>query len=55
MPLTLLALEPMTIAENLESVRETVAAACRIAGRPVGEVALMAVSKVHPPEFLLEA
>ena len=45
----------MTIAENLEHVRETIAAACRKAGRPVEDVALMAVSKVHPAELLSEA
>ena len=45
----------MAIAENLERVREAVAEASRRAGRGEGEVALMAVSKVHPVEALLEA
>ena len=38
----------MTIQENLAAVRERVAAACLAAGRKPEEVALMAVSKVHP-------
>ncbi len=45
----------MSIAANLDAVREQVAAACRAAGRPEHEVQLMAVSKVHPVEALLEA
>ncbi len=45
----------MTIAENLERVRGEVAEACARSGRACGEVALMAVSKVHPVEFLVEA
>lgn len=45
----------MSIAENLERVRNEVADACARAGRGVDEVALMAVSKVHPAEALLEA
>ncbi len=45
----------MPIAENLERVRDAVARACRDAGRGEGEVALMAVSKVHPVALLLEA
>ncbi len=45
----------MSVAENLTAVREKVAVACRAAGRPVGDVALMAVSKVHPATLLLEA
>lgn len=43
------------IAENLKVVREQIALACRSAGRPPEDVNLMAVSKVHPAEFLLEA
>jgi pyridoxal phosphate enzyme (YggS family) len=42
----------MSIAENLERVRNEVADACARAGR---DVALMAVSKVHPAEAILEA
>ncbi|GAC1356862.1 MAG: YggS family pyridoxal phosphate-dependent enzyme [Acidobacteriaceae bacterium] len=45
----------MTIAENLSRVREQLAQACHAAGRPLEEVQLMAVSKVHPSSFLLEA
>ena len=45
----------MSVAENLTNVREKVEAACRAAGRPVEDVALMAVSKVHPATFILEA
>jgi len=45
----------MSIEANLNRVREEVAAACRRANRPESEVALMAVTKVHPVEFLLEA
>jgi pyridoxal phosphate enzyme (YggS family) len=43
------------IAENLARVRDSIAAACRRAGRDPGEVDLIAVSKTHPVEFLLEA
>jgi pyridoxal phosphate enzyme (YggS family) len=39
----------------LAKVRAEIAEACTRAGRPTGEVALMAVSKVHPVEALLEA
>lgn len=45
-------------ATRLEQVRETIASACRVAGREVGEVTLVAVSKTHPVEAvepLLEA
>jgi len=45
----------MSIAANLEQVRNEVADACARAGRSPTEVALMAVSKVHPVEALLEA
>jgi pyridoxal phosphate enzyme (YggS family) len=45
----------MTIEANLARVREEVASACRRANRPESSVALMAVSKVHPVESLLEA
>ncbi|QMV18328.1 YggS family pyridoxal phosphate-dependent enzyme [Granulicella sp. 5B5] len=45
----------MSIAANLERVRNEVADACARAGRRSAEVALMAVSKVHPAEALLEA
>ena len=45
----------MSIAENLIHLHEQIAASCRRAGRAEGEVELMAVSKVHPVEFILEA
>jgi PLP dependent protein len=44
-----------SIAENLARLEDQIAAACRGAGRPRGEVALMAVSKMHPPSALAEA
>lgn len=44
-----------SIAENLERVEQAITAACRKAGRPRHEVRLMAVSKSHPVEALLEA
>ncbi len=45
----------MAIADNLAKLRAEIAEACARAGRPASEVALMAVSKVHPVEALLEA
>ena len=45
----------MSIAENLARLHESIAAACTRANRPVGEVVLMAVSKMHPVEAMLEA
>jgi pyridoxal phosphate enzyme (YggS family) len=42
-------------AQRLAAVEEQIAAACRHAGRPREEVRLMAVSKVHPVEALVEA
>ena len=45
----------MSIEANLARVREQIAAACRRANRLESEVSLMAVTKVHPVEFLLEA
>lgn len=45
----------MSIEANLARVREQVADACRRANRPESDVSLMAVTKVHPVEFLLEA
>lgn len=43
------------IAENLQRVREELAEACVRAGRKPEDVALMAVSKMHPAEAILEA
>ncbi len=45
----------MSIAANLERLRNEVADACARARRNPSEVALMAVSKVHPAEALFEA
>ncbi len=45
----------MAIADNLQRVREELAAACARAGRSPDAVRLMAVSKTHPAEALLEA
>ena len=44
-----------SIAENLARLHDQIATACRHVNRPVSEVALMAVSKVHPVEVILEA
>jgi pyridoxal phosphate enzyme (YggS family) len=48
-------LEAMSIASNLEEIRERIARAARKAGRELGGVALMAVSKTHPASAILEA
>lgn len=45
----------MSIAANLARLHEQIANACARANRPESSVALMAVSKVHPVESLLEA
>src|SRR5580704_12938018 len=45
----------MSIAENLAHLHEQIAEACSRANRSEGDVALMAVSKVHPVEVILEA
>ena len=44
----------MTLAANLAHIREQIAEACRRAGRAEQEVALMAVSKNHSVEAVLE-
>jgi pyridoxal phosphate enzyme (YggS family) len=44
-----------SIAANLHRLRNQVADACARAGRPPSAVALMAVSKMHPAEALVEA
>ncbi len=43
------------IADNLERVRDQIAAACARAGRDPAEVTLVAVSKTHPAACVLEA
>jgi hypothetical protein len=45
----------VSIATNLARIREEIAEACRRAGRAEAEVALMAVSKMHPAAAILEA
>ena len=45
----------MLISKNLTMLHEQIVEACRKAGRDPASVALMAVSKVHPVECLLEA
>src|SRR5215831_18421539 len=45
----------MSIAQNLEVIHEQMTAACARANRSVTEVALMAVTKMHPVEAILEA
>ena len=45
----------MNFAENLNSIRERIAAACARAGRDTGSVTLLAVSKSHPPETIRTA
>jgi len=45
----------MAFAENLNSIRQRIAAACARAGRDAFSVTLLAVSKTHPPETIREA
>ena len=45
----------MSISANLERIRNEIADACAHAHRDPASVALMAVSKVHPAEAILEA
>jgi PLP dependent protein len=45
----------MSVAENIASVQERIAAAAHHAGRSPGEIILMAVSKTQPPERIREA
>lgn len=45
----------MTLAANLARIREQIAEACRRANRSESEVALMAVTKTHSAEAVLEA
>jgi PLP dependent protein len=45
----------MSIAANLAILHDQIATACRRANRPAAEVALMAVSKFHPVNCILEA
>jgi hypothetical protein len=45
----------MSISANLERIRNEIADACANAHRDAGAVVLMAVSKMHPAEAILEA
>jgi pyridoxal phosphate enzyme (YggS family) len=45
----------MSIPDNIAVVRERIDKAARRAGRPLEEIALMAVSKTQPPEKILQA
>ena len=45
----------MGLAENLEQIKERMAAACLRAGRDPASVTLMAVTKTHPPETVQAA
>ncbi len=45
----------MDLANNLEQIRQRMAAACAHAGRAADSVALLAVTKTHPPEVVAEA
>jgi PLP dependent protein len=49
------ALASMSIRENIASVREHIEIASRRAGRPAGDIALMAVTKTHGAERIREA
>ena len=45
----------MGIAENYNTVKANIEKACERAGRPAGEVTLLAVSKTKPVEMLMDA
>lgn len=45
----------MDLAENIESIRKRIAAACDRTEREPSSVTLLAVSKTHPPETVSEA
>ncbi len=45
----------MSIADNIARVREQIAAACARSGRAESSVTLIAVSKTHPPAYVLQA
>ena len=45
----------MSIRENIAALQEQIAAAAKRSGRNPSEVALMAVTKTHPPERIREA
>ena len=45
----------MSIASNVANIQEQIAEACRRSGRAEADVALMAVSKMHPADAIAEA
>ena len=45
----------MTIVDNIQQVQENIDAACERAGRDPADVTMIAVSKTHPAELVLEA
>jgi pyridoxal phosphate enzyme (YggS family) len=45
----------MSIADNLAHLQQQISEACSRANRPGNDIALMAVSKIHPVEMILEA
>jgi PLP dependent protein len=45
----------MSVADNIAAIRERIAAAARRAGRSPSDVALMGVTKTHPPQSIREA
>ncbi|MGJ3238497.1 MAG: YggS family pyridoxal phosphate-dependent enzyme [Anaerolineae bacterium] len=45
----------MSISDNIASVQDEIASACSRVGRNTDTVKLVAVSKTHPPEMILEA
>jgi pyridoxal phosphate enzyme (YggS family) len=45
----------MSLPENIEAIRQRIESAARRAGRRPEEIALMAVTKTHPPERIREA
>jgi len=45
----------MRVIENVAAIRERIAAAARRAGYNPDDIALMAVTKTHPPEWIREA
>jgi pyridoxal phosphate enzyme (YggS family) len=45
----------MSVSENIAAIHERIAAAAHRAGRRPEQIALMAVSKTHPPESIREA
>lgn len=45
----------MSIAQNLKTVKERIAAAAQKSGRSLEDIVLVAVTKTHPPEMMNEA